>query len=69
MKYLPGVDKCKPTNIDEDDLETSQTISGCDIKVIESTVDNNASVVFDAYNSTTIFSDFTVYPGTTLTIQ
>jgi hypothetical protein len=57
------------TTIQNMNYSNSQTIVGCSLNLQNITIQNNASVIFDASNITTINGPFTMSSGSSLTVK
>jgi len=66
---LDGKYRCVETLVTNRTITSDETINGCDIKVDNVTIQNNADVIIDAENEVIIEKDFEVKVGSTLEIK
>lgn len=63
-----GVVPCSTTIVNSV-ISSDRTVAGCNIEVINTVIQNNANVIFDAKESTTINGTFEVQLGSELEIK
>jgi len=68
IEVIPNNNSCTTTNI-SGTISTDHTYTDCKIEVINTTIQNNANVIFDADESTIINGLFKVEAGSTLKIK
>jgi len=66
---LDGKYRCVETLVTNRTITSDETINGCDIKVNNVIIQNNADVIIDAENEVIIEKDFEVKVGSTLEIK
>ena len=65
---VPHIGYCPITSV-SGTISTNSTFTGCRIEVNNTTITNNAYVIVDANQSTTINGPFEVQIGSTLVVQ
>jgi hypothetical protein len=68
IEVIPNNTSCTTTNV-SGTINTNTTYTDCKIEVVNTTIQNNANVIFDAEESTTINGTFEVKVGSTLEIK
>jgi hypothetical protein len=68
IEVIPNNNSCTITNV-SGVITTDNTYTDCKIEVINTTIQNNANVIFDADESTTINGPFEVKIGSTLEVK
>lgn len=68
IEVIPNNNSCTTTNV-SGTINTNTTYTDCKIEVVNAIIQNNANVIFDAQESTTINGPFEVIVGSTLEIK
>jgi hypothetical protein len=68
IEVIPNNNSCTTTNI-SGIISTNNMYTDCKIEVINTTIQNNANVIFDAEESTIVNGSFEVKIGSTLEIK